>query len=126
MSRSRSKLSGRRSLARAFRWRRWWNPVSAISGWKASAKRRMGRLIGLCRSFSRENLSGLILDLRDNRGGLLSSGVQVADRFLPKGQTIVSHRGRAVDREIVSGPSGSQGKPVPDGCAGQLRIRLGI
>jgi len=40
-------------------------------------------------------IKGLILDLRSNPGGLLNEGVAVADRFLQKGQTIVSHRGRA-------------------------------
>ncbi|MGH9629264.1 MAG: S41 family peptidase, partial [Bryobacteraceae bacterium] len=42
-----------------------------------------------------QNVKGLILDLRDNPGGLLNEGVAVADRFLQKGQTIVSHRGRS-------------------------------
>jgi carboxyl-terminal processing protease len=42
-----------------------------------------------------QNIKGLILDLRDNPGGLLNEGVAVAGRFLRKGQTIVSHRGRA-------------------------------
>ena len=38
-------------------------------------------------------LRGLILDLRDNPGGLLSQAIQVADLFLDKG-TIVSVKGR--------------------------------
>ena len=40
------------------------------------------------------NIEGLILDLRDNPGGLLNEGVAVADHFLRKGQAIVSHHGR--------------------------------
>ena len=40
------------------------------------------------------NIKGLVLDLRDNPGGLLNEGVAVADHFLPKGALIVSHRGR--------------------------------
>src|SRR5205814_10441543 len=39
------------------------------------------------------DLKGLVLDLRQNPGGLLSEGVGVADKFLRKGQGIVSHRG---------------------------------
>src|SRR6516165_6150952 len=39
-------------------------------------------------------LKGLILDLRQNPGGLLNEGVGVADKFLHKGQLIVSHHGR--------------------------------
>src|SRR5271170_3980187 len=41
------------------------------------------------------SLKGLILDLRNNPGGLLNEGVGVSDTFLDKNQLIVSHRGRA-------------------------------
>ena len=41
------------------------------------------------------DIKGLVLDLRGNPGGLLSEGVGVADKFLKKGQLIVSHHGRA-------------------------------
>ena len=40
-------------------------------------------------------MTGLLLDLRENKGGLLSAGVDVASRFLDKGQSVVSHHGRA-------------------------------
>lgn len=40
-------------------------------------------------------IKGLILDLRGNPGGLLSQGVEIASRFVPEGQVIVSTRGRA-------------------------------
>jgi carboxyl-terminal processing protease len=41
-----------------------------------------------------ERVAGLVLDLRDNPGGLLSSAVEISDVFLNDG-TIVSTRGRA-------------------------------
>lgn len=41
-----------------------------------------------------EGLTSLLLDLRDNPGGLLRQAVQVAETFLPRGQEIVSVRGR--------------------------------
>lgn len=45
-------------------------------------------------------MEGLILDLRDNPGGALSQALEVSDRFLEKGQTIVSTRNRqGKDRE---------------------------
>lgn len=50
--------------------------------------------------FDKEGLQGLVLDLRDNRGGLLSEGVHVTERFLRQGQTVVSHRGRASREKI--------------------------
>lgn len=42
-----------------------------------------------------QNIKGLVLDLRANPGGLLNEGVAVAGRWLERGQTVVSHKGRA-------------------------------
>lgn len=46
------------------------------------------------------DLVGLILDLRNNPGGLLGQAVKVSDLFLEKG-TIVSTRGRDIEQEVV-------------------------
>jgi carboxyl-terminal processing protease len=46
-------------------------------------------------------LKGLILDLRDNPGGLLESAVDVGAKFLPAGSTIVTTRGRDSSEERV-------------------------
>jgi len=40
-------------------------------------------------------ITGLILDLRDNPGGLLNQAIDVADFFVPKGGVIVSTKGRS-------------------------------
>lgn len=42
-----------------------------------------------------ESLTGLVLDLRDNPGGALSQALAVSDRFLKKGQVIVSTLNRS-------------------------------
>ena len=42
-----------------------------------------------------EGATSLILDLRNNPGGLLNEGVAVTDLFLDKGQVVVETRGRA-------------------------------
>lgn len=39
-------------------------------------------------------VKGLILDLRQNPGGLLTEGIDVAGHFLKRGELVVSHRGR--------------------------------
>lgn len=39
-------------------------------------------------------LSGLILDLRDNGGGLMEQAIQLVNLFIPKGQPVVSLKGR--------------------------------
>ncbi len=44
-------------------------------------------------------LKGLVLDLRNNPGGLLASSIQVSEKFLPKGTLIVSTRGRDNSRQ---------------------------
>ncbi len=59
------------------------------------------------------DLKGLILDLRQNPGGLLSEGVGVADKFLNKGQLIVSHHGRASSEKRYVATHGNGGKEYP-------------
>ncbi|MBN1466609.1 S41 family peptidase [candidate division KSB1 bacterium] len=44
---------------------------------------------------TRAGMAQLVLDLRDNSGGAFSSGVAVADRFIPRGRMIVYTKGRA-------------------------------
>ena len=39
-------------------------------------------------------LSGLILDLRDNGGGLMEQAIQLVNLFIPKGKLVVSLKGR--------------------------------
>src|SRR5260370_10165294 len=59
------------------------------------------------------DIKGLILDLRQNPGGLLSEGVGVADKFLRKGQIIVSHHGRSSPEKIYRAAHGNGGKEYP-------------
>jgi carboxyl-terminal processing protease len=65
------------------------------------------------RRLGENNIKGLILDLRRNPGGLLNEGVAVADKFLDKGQTIVSHRGRASAEKPYKARTGSRGHRYP-------------
>jgi carboxyl-terminal processing protease len=45
-------------------------------------------------NLKRLGAASLILDLRDNPGGLVEQAVRVAEKFLPPGKTILSQRGR--------------------------------
>ena len=61
-----------------------------------------------------ENLSGVVIDLRNNPGGLLNQAILVADAFLEEGE-IVSTRGRnPEDGERFNATPGdlAEGKPV--------------
>ncbi|MCO6510362.1 MAG: S41 family peptidase [Aridibacter famidurans] len=46
------------------------------------------------RELSRKGMRSLVLDLRDNTGGILEQAVHVAGKFLPKGTKILSQKGR--------------------------------
>ncbi len=60
-----------------------------------------------------EGVEALILDLRNNPGGLLSEAVKVADEFLSSG-VIVSTRGRnPAQNEVYSAHPGGEGLGVP-------------
>ena len=62
--------------------------------------------------YRRGALRGLILDVRDNPGGLLSSAVEVADYFLPDG-LIVSTKGRGEPEQRYQAISQQRFAEVP-------------
>lgn len=59
------------------------------------------------------DLKGLVLDLRDNPGGLLSQAVDICDHLLTKGQEIVSQRGRGNQSQEYWATHGNGGKTFP-------------
>jgi carboxyl-terminal processing protease len=59
------------------------------------------------------NIKGLVIDLRNNPGGLLSQAVDVCDHLLAKGQAIVSQRGRAYPDVNYAATHGNGGKSFP-------------
>jgi carboxyl-terminal processing protease len=65
------------------------------------------------RRLGEQNIKGLVLDLRGNPGGLLNAGVSVADKFLQKGQLIVSHHGRSSNERPYSARNGNRGYEYP-------------
>jgi len=61
-----------------------------------------------------DKVSGIVLDLRNNPGGLLSQAIKVSDAFLEQGE-IVSTRGREVqdgDRFNATPGDLAEGKPI--------------
>jgi carboxyl-terminal processing protease len=70
---------------------------ASISSFQERTDHELGAALGDLRRQARERgraFGGLVLDLRDNPGGLLDEGVKVADRFLGSG-VIVSTVGRS-------------------------------
>jgi carboxyl-terminal processing protease len=58
-------------------------------------------------------IHGLVLDLRGNPGGLLNEAVNMSDKFLQKGQIVVSQRGRAFPDQVYRATRGEEGPKFP-------------
>ncbi len=65
------------------------------------------------KALGESNIKGLVLDLRNNPGGLLNEGVAVADRWLERGQTVVKHSGRAQPERRYEARHGGTGRNYP-------------
>ena len=59
------------------------------------------------------NVRGLVLDLRENPGGVLNEAVSVSDHFLHKGELIVSHHGRTSPEKSYAARNGNHGRDYP-------------
>jgi carboxyl-terminal processing protease len=59
------------------------------------------------------DVHGLIIDLRGNPGGLLNQAVDMTDKFLQKGQIVVSQRGRAFPDQVYRVSHGEEGAHFP-------------
>ncbi len=60
----------------------------------------------------KQGMTSLVLDLRGNPGGLLDQAVKVSERFLQRGQLILSQRGRGGERPYESSNRTPDNVPV--------------
>src|SRR5258708_5667812 len=60
-----------------------------------------------------DKINGLVLDLRENRGGLVTEAVSLAGRFLKEGQVVVSHRGRAEKEQVFHAKANPAAQKYP-------------
>jgi carboxyl-terminal processing protease len=60
-----------------------------------------------------KDIQGLVLDLRENPGGILGEGVAVAGHYLRRGEVVVSHRGRASENKPYTARGSSNGQNYP-------------
>ncbi len=58
--------------------------------------------------FGGKNLGGMVLDLRENRGGIMAAALDTAALFLEPGQVVVSIRGRGTETESLTVPDDSE------------------
>lgn len=86
-----------------------------ISSFQSKTTRNVIAAVDKLLNKSDQNLSGLILDLRNNPGGVLTGAVGVSDIFLEDGELIVFTKGRVDDAELnysASTNDSLQGAPV--------------
>ena len=60
-----------------------------------------------------KDIKGLVLDLRNNGGGLLNEGIDVVSHFLKKNDVVVSQRGRASPNRTYSARFDGSGRDYP-------------
>ncbi|HEY0306898.1 MAG TPA: S41 family peptidase [Acidobacteriaceae bacterium] len=58
-------------------------------------------------------IKGLMIDLRSNPGGLLNEAVNMSDKFLEKGQVVVSQHGRGGPDQVYRAAHGEDGPRYP-------------
>jgi len=72
-----------------------------------------GELESALGKLKRQGVKGLIIDLRWNPGGLLEQAVEVCQKFLPRGQLVVSTEGRRLMDKYFAKGDGDELKNVP-------------
>jgi carboxyl-terminal processing protease len=60
-----------------------------------------------------DKIEGLLLDMRDNPGGVLQEAVAISERFLERGQSIVAQRGRISNERAYTARRGNVGRKYP-------------
>lgn len=65
------------------------------------------------RELRAQGMRQLVLDLRNNPGGLLDQAINVSSEFLPRGQVVVSVRGRGQDKAVVYKSNGTDPEEFP-------------
>jgi carboxyl-terminal processing protease len=92
------------------------NPKSNIGYIRVTAfsQETAGQLQRVLRRLNRDGMRGLILDLRFNPGGLLTSAVEISDMFLKEGDEIVTVKNRVGkdERKVASRSSKFHGFPM--------------
>jgi carboxyl-terminal processing protease len=66
--------------------------IGLTGGFARSSNEELARAM---KQLEQQGMRQLVLDLRGNPGGLLDQAIEVASEFLPRGQTVVSVKGRA-------------------------------
>ena len=75
-------------------------------------ERTVGELASALAALESDGASGLVLDLRGNRGGLVDAAVAVAERFLDENDVVMRQRGRDRERTFRAKREGDLSTPL--------------
>lgn len=65
------------------------------------------------KSLKQQGMAQLVLDLRSNPGGLLDQAIDVVGQFIPRGQVVVSVRGREYAEPVIYKSNGTETESFP-------------
>lgn len=77
------------------------------------AKNTHAEFIDAARKLREQGMTTLVLDLRGNGGGFLTSAIELADEFLPRGRTIVYTQGRNSPRQDITATAAGEFEDMP-------------
>ena len=98
------------SIAQAYMLRPGVGYVAMTGGFNLTTDDEFGEAL---QDLHSKGMNMLVLDLRGNRGGLLIQAVRVANRFLQRGQVIVTQKGRFKDSSQQYGAVNDKPDSVP-------------
>jgi carboxyl-terminal processing protease len=84
-------------------WNYWVDPNTKIAYIRITSFTRttVAELTSVVSFLQKNGMQGLIVDLRNNPGGLLQAAVEVSSVFLPEGEKVVTTKGRGEGNEII-------------------------
>jgi len=92
----------------------WWKPGVAFLRVDSFEAQNVSRDVeAAMHRLGEENVTGMILDLRGNPGGLVNEAVSLAGRFLRDGQMVVSHHGRAESEQVFRAKAAAAAQHYP-------------
>jgi carboxyl-terminal processing protease len=88
-------------------WDYWVDPATKIAYIRlvAFTETSAADLTKVVEKLQKEGMRGLIVDLRNNPGGLLRAAVEVSSMFLPNGKKVVTTKGRNQNEEVYNSQS---------------------
>ncbi len=98
-----SVLGDQRSKMNLKEWDFWIDPTTKIAYVRVTAftETTTEELTRIVDGLQKAGMRGLIIDLRNNPGGLLRAAVEVSSLFLPEGKTVVTTKGRNNQKEEI-------------------------